>query len=558
MSCTRLNGCLSLLIALFSLIAPAARALQPDEVALIVNSNEPAGRELAQHYADARHIPENRILELDLPGGEEMSFKQYEEQVVPQVREYLRTGRLETQVKCFVTFYGVPIRIGARVPAAADGQEQANLRRTLLQVSTRILAPVQAVEKFATEMDPAFRPGAGTDFDHLAERAAQAQRAVNAKLAAIADATQRAEATSRWFATVEPLVGGVARVRNLSLEAVLHPASQPTTQRQALESLALEFQRAAETAARLQERRFDPKAREELRTLVLKSFGLFKWVKLLRDQTDYLETKDTTAAFDSELALVRWATYPRVRWADNPLFYSIATRPLAAATLMVSRLDAPKPELVRQIIDESIRVEAEGLKGKAVFDSRGMSATQPKPAERGLVGYDEAIRVTANLVRDHTSLQLVLDDKPEVLPPNSVDGVALYCGWYSVHQYVPACKFNPGAIGFHLASYEMRTLHDAADSGWVVGLLRDGVAATVGPVDEPYLQTFPRPDDFFPLLLSGKLTLAEVYWRTTPAASWMVSLIGDPLYTPYKNNPPLAVGDLPERLKVLFPATSKP
>ena len=47
-------------------------------------------------------------------------------------------------------------------------------------------------------------------------------------------------------------------------------------------------------------------------------------------------------------------------------------------------------------------------------------------------------------------MPLVLDEKPEVLPPNSVDDVALYCGWYSVQNYVPGMKFNPGAVGFHV------------------------------------------------------------------------------------------------------------
>ena len=40
-------------------------------------------------------------------------------------------------------------------------------------------------------------------------------------------------------------------------------------------------------------------------------------------------------------------------------------------------------------------------------------------------------------------------------------------------------------------------------------------------------------------------------------ASWMITMIGDPLYTPYKINPALAVEDLPARLQPIFknPAT---
>jgi hypothetical protein len=94
----------------------------------------------------------------------------------------------------------------------------------------------------------------------------------------------------------------------------------------------------------------------------------------------------------------------------------------------------------------------------------------------------------------------------------------------------------------------MTSLHNPADRGWCPGLLNDGVAATLGPVSEPYLHAFPRPDDFFPLLLTGRFTLAEAYWHTNPVVSWKMCIVGDPLYKPYRTNPPLRVQDLPERI----------
>jgi hypothetical protein len=113
---------------------------------------------------------------------------------------------------------------------------------------------------------------------------------------------------------------------------------------------------------------------------------------------------------------------------------------------------------------------------------------------------------------------------------------------------VPACAFVPGALGYHIASFEMVSLR-GNEIGWVAGLLNDGIASTLGPVAEPYLAAFPPPDDFFPLLLSGKLTLAEVYWKTTPMSSWMMCCIGDPLYTPFKKNPQLKDEDLSPGLR---------
>ncbi|MEZ0267461.1 MAG: hypothetical protein ACAI43_22245, partial [Phycisphaerae bacterium] len=84
---------------------------------------------------------------------------------------------------------------------------------------------------------------------------------------------------------------------------------------------------------------------------------------------------------------------------------------------------------------------------------------------------------------------------------------------------------------------------------WCRGLMLDGIAATLGPEAEPFLAAFPEADEFFPLLLTGKLTLAEVYWKTTPLASWRITMVGDPLYTPYKARPGLKVEDLPAALR---------
>jgi uncharacterized protein (TIGR03790 family) len=135
--------------------------------------------------------------------------------------------------------------------------------------------------------------------------------------------------------------------------------------------------------------------------------------------------------------------------------------------------------------------------------------------------------------------------------------VALYTGWYNVGNYVPGCTFNLGAVGYHVASYELTSLRDPNNHGWCGGLLSDGVVATIGPVSEPYLHAFPTPDEFFPLLMCGQLTLAEVYWRTTPLVSWKMALIGDPLYVPYRTNPAIKVEALPPEMQGMFTGPGK-
>ena len=67
-------------------------------------------------------------------------------------------------------------------------------------------------------------------------------------------------------------------------------------------------------------------------------------------------------------------------------------------------------------------------------------------------------------------------------------------------------------------------------------MLDNGIAATVGPVGEPYFQSFPMPEIFFDFLTQGQLTLAESYLVSLPYLSWKQVLVGDPLYRVKINN----------------------
>ena len=74
-----------------ALTAAPARALEPDQLVLIVNSHAPESRPLAEFYAKQRKVPEGRILGLELPfPREEMPIGIYDADVKPRVREFLR------------------------------------------------------------------------------------------------------------------------------------------------------------------------------------------------------------------------------------------------------------------------------------------------------------------------------------------------------------------------------------------------------------------------------------------------------------------------------------
>ena len=245
---------------------------------------------------------------------------------------------------------------------------------------------------------------------------------------------------------------------------------------------------------------------------------------------------NTRAAVDSELALLRLDEYPLANWVPNPCFPAF-TGPGSGhrdreKILMISRLDGPNPTIVRRLIDDALAAEKRGLTGRAFFDARW-----PDPIVRkGLSGYqvyDAALHDAAAMVRKSRRLAVVVDAREELFQPGDCPDAALYCGWYSRARYVDAFTWRQGAIAFHIASSECATLKSSQRPLWCLGLLKDGVAATLGPVYEPYTHGFPMPDLFFSHLTYDYLCLAESYLLSLPVLSWQMVLIGDPLYTPF-------------------------
>jgi uncharacterized protein (TIGR03790 family) len=252
---------------------------------------------------------------------------------------------------------------------------------------------------------------------------------------------------------------------------------------------------------------------------------------------------ESQAALDSELMLLwRWPDYPLYRFVENPLYwcYSDAYRRKFPPVLMTARLDGPTPEIAKRLVDDAVAAEQTGLAGKVYVDARGIHFNpESDPSGTGYGGYDESFREMAALLDKTAKMNVTLDDQEPLFPVGRCSDCALYCGWYALMNYTPCCKFVPGAVAWHLASAEAVSLRTPGKQ-WAGNLLRDGAAATIGPVAEPYTGGFPPPEEFFGFLVTGRYTLVECYARTTMLTSWMMVLVGDPLYNPYGKTPKLA------------------
>ncbi|OGR10993.1 MAG: TIGR03790 family protein [Desulfobacterales bacterium RIFOXYA12_FULL_46_15] len=246
---------------------------------------------------------------------------------------------------------------------------------------------------------------------------------------------------------------------------------------------------------------------------------------------EYLKNIDKVAAFDSELTLVKKDRYDLNMWQPNPYYLGFRGRKLPIAqseVLITGRLDGATEIIVKRIIDDSIEAEKTGLKGKAYFDARWKYPEDKTVA--GYAFYDRSIHQASRTLAKKKRIEVVINDSESLFQKGESPDTALYCGWYSLARYIDAFAWQKGSVGYHIASSECATLKNPDSQVWCKKMLDNGIAATVGPVSEPYVQAFPVPEIFFNFLMEGYLTLSESYLVSLPYLSWKMVLIGDPLY----------------------------
>ncbi len=251
------------------------------------------------------------------------------------------------------------------------------------------------------------------------------------------------------------------------------------------------------------------------------------------DKRDSLPNTNMRAAVDSELALVQAGNYALDGWVKNPYFLGFQQDDLSLTkdqVRLVCRLDGPDTATVYRIINDSLQAEKNGLRGKAYFDARWPAAAE-KNNLSGYKLYDQSIHNAAAAVQKR--MPVVIDAQEELFAKQSCPEAALYCGWYSLGKYIDSFTWQQGAIGYHIASAECASLKESSRPLWCLKMLQKGVAATVGPVYEPYVQGFPLPELFFSHLAEGYMSLGESYLVSLPYLSWQIIMIGDPLYQPF-------------------------
>jgi len=562
-------------LAMVLACAPASGALEPEEVLVVANAVSAESVALANSYASARSIPKRNILLLKTSTAFRVSRRAYETGIRQPIIRALLERRLRERIRGVVLMWGVPgrIRPGAATTTAPASQVAARTLRDIyaaaaekahyrLQMNYSLLPSVAgSFPKPRTDgltpvaklfpLPPPRPPKKLMDLDDLNKKLRRLLARKEVAVSMLADPKKKQIAQRQMMAMhldIYGLKGLIAYIRDAKV-ADAPPLKQLQVQSTDAEGELNDIRRREHTLQN---------ARARL-DLLAKTGGLALVSGYARQQAGIKSPREsdrrktgpleqTGASVDSELALLWWPKYPAKGMKPNPLHWRMAAalgRKKLPPTLMTARIDGPSAADAKRIIADSVAVEKVGLKGVFYIDA-GLIPRFTRG--KGYRAYDKRLRALHSFVSARTSMKVVLDTGPALFKPGACPDAALYAGWYSLKKYVPAFKWNRGAVGWHTASLEAADLRNPNSPQWCPRMLRNGVAATVGPVAEPLLHAFPAPEEFYPLLLTGKYTIAECYWRTTTATSWQMMLIADPLYNPFKAAPQVSLRSLPPGL----------
>jgi uncharacterized protein (TIGR03790 family) len=134
----------AVVIGLMAGFTPHARAVpRPESVAVLYNSAVPESRQLAEFYRDARGIPAENLIGLEMPVAADISREEYENTIATPLRQafdrngWWKRGRdgngvtlpQANDIRVLVTLRGVPLRIKG-TPKPAPAAPQANGKPT--------------------------------------------------------------------------------------------------------------------------------------------------------------------------------------------------------------------------------------------------------------------------------------------------------------------------------------------------------------------------------------------------------------------------------------------
>ena len=145
---------------LILLLTTAAAALAPEDLVVVYNATVPASKEVAEYYAQKRHIPPANLVGVKVPDWEDLTRQEYDQQLVPPVRQKVVELRRSFRNPAIVLVYGIPLRVGEAGLNAQEKEVQALAKSQMQPAAARTWGKLQELQGLLTKI-PDKKPGSG-------------------------------------------------------------------------------------------------------------------------------------------------------------------------------------------------------------------------------------------------------------------------------------------------------------------------------------------------------------------------------------------------------------
>jgi len=118
----------------------AGFALEPGEILVIANSDVTASVQIAQYYCAKRAVPAGNVFALPLgtSRSEIITRDDYEKQLAEPIRRKLSSLEFAGKIRCLLTTYGVPIKVGKRGTLKDEKDKLKQLKKLAEQEKNKI------------------------------------------------------------------------------------------------------------------------------------------------------------------------------------------------------------------------------------------------------------------------------------------------------------------------------------------------------------------------------------------------------------------------------------
>lgn len=520
-------------ILVLAVSASAGAELKAKDIIIVYNGSMFESKNVAHYYAEKRGVPPENIVEVNVSTSESMERVEYDRHMVPPVKKAINKVKAKGGFPSILLVYGIPLKIKELKNKKEVFAFKELASQKVKEYQALVLNMTMEVESLLgqkKDKSPATTKEIVKRTDRVVK---EALKYINTPLEGNKDKEE--------IMKVASIIFRLTGFSSVSREIEKKYAGMK------LENMAMSeidgiVRWNAILERQLSELRFYgvfPENANQVATSIRLTRGvmgeLIYWDNLLEKGDDSMNS----SSVDNELSMIMAGPYQLNMWLGNPLniIYNRLTgiERFREKVVMVSRLDGPTAQIAMRLVDDAMEVEKKGLKGTFYIDARGLKGSDSYGQ------YDSHLHTLYDVVKKKSKMKVLFDDKETLFESKCCNDAALYVGWYSLGKYVDSFKWVKGAIAFHVASSEASTLRKKNSQVWVKRMLEEGVAASIGPVQEPYLDAFPLPHIFYPSLMTGKYSLIEAYYQSTPYLSWRMVLIGDPLYNPFKNAPAISV-----------------